>query len=73
MVSDCGGDDNWQSYDGGGEEGRCLAFKCGGKGVKGIGMVSYLIVVIKNTAEQLKLTIFRLCRDTDTKSNGIKA
>ena len=58
MVSDCGGDDNWQLYDGGGEEGRCLAFKCGGKGVKGIGMVSYLIVVIKNTAQQRKLTFY---------------
>ena len=41
MISGCVGDDKWQMDGGGGEEGRCLAFKCGVKGVEGIGLVSY--------------------------------
>ena len=58
MISDCVGDDNWQLDVGGGEEGRCLAFKRGIKGVEGIGLVSYLIVAIKNTEKQHKLTFY---------------
>ena len=57
-VSDCGSDGNWQFDYGYGEKGRCWTYGCGSKGVKGIGMVSYLIVVIKNTAQQRKLTFY---------------
>ena len=58
--SNCGDDGNWPLDDGYREKGICRTFHCGRIEVKGIGMVSYLIVVIKNTAQQLKLTIFAI-------------
>ena len=72
--SNCCDDGNWQLNDGCGEKGICRTFQCGRIGVKGIGMVSFLIGVIKNMTQQLNLTIFAIGAiwHTSANENGTK-